>query len=110
MVVVKVVEEALALVNAHLQDVRNLRSVGLVAPNDVLSAEAARSRQEVIRIEARNSRDVAVTGCFLRTLDDLVVIKADKGQGESQRGPELLAKITKGRHGIGHFSEKHSEP
>ena len=55
----KVVEDALALVNAHLQDVRNLRAVGLVAPNDVLSAEAARSRQEVLRIEARNGRDVA---------------------------------------------------
>lgn len=29
-----------------------------------------------------NSRQVEVTGCFLRTFDDLVVLKTDKGQGE----------------------------
>ena len=28
-----------------------------------------------------NCADVTVTGCFLRTLDDLIVIKSDKGQG-----------------------------
>jgi hypothetical protein len=29
-----------------------------------------------------NSRQVDVTGCFLRTFDDLIVLKTDKGQGE----------------------------
>jgi hypothetical protein len=29
-----------------------------------------------------NSTDVTVDGCFLRTLDDLIVIKSDKGQGK----------------------------
>lgn len=33
-------------------------------------------------IDICNSRDVTVEGCFLRTLDDLVVVKSDKGQGE----------------------------
>jgi hypothetical protein len=33
-------------------------------------------------IDICNSRDVAVDGCFIRTLDDLIVVKADKGQGE----------------------------
>lgn len=56
---VRVVEEALALVDAHLRDVTNMRAVGLLAPNDVSSAEARRSRQEVQLIEARNVRDVA---------------------------------------------------
>lgn len=56
---VRVVEEALALVDAHLRDVKNMRAVGLLAPNDVLSAEARRSRQQVQLIEARNIRDVA---------------------------------------------------
>lgn len=28
-----------------------------------------------------NSEDVTVDGCFLRTLDDLIVVKSDKGQG-----------------------------
>ncbi len=56
---VRVVEEALALIEAHLRDVRNMREVGLLAPNDVLSVEARRSRQQVQLIEARNLRDVA---------------------------------------------------
>jgi len=36
-------------------------------------------------IDLCNSRDVTVEGCFLRTLDDLIVVKADKGQGPSAR-------------------------
>jgi outer membrane protein TolC len=56
---VRVVEEALALVDAHLRDVKNMRAAGLLAPNDVLSVEARRSRQQVQLIEARNMRDVA---------------------------------------------------
>jgi outer membrane protein TolC len=56
---VRVVEEALALVEAHLRDVKNMKDAGLLAPNDVLSVEARRSRQQVQLIEARNMRDVA---------------------------------------------------
>jgi outer membrane protein TolC len=56
---VRVVEDALALIEAHLRDVRNMRAAGLLAPNDVLSVEARRSRQQVQLIEARNMRDVA---------------------------------------------------
>lgn len=29
-----------------------------------------------------NSTDVTVDGCFLRTLDDLIVVKSDRGQGQ----------------------------
>ena len=36
-------------------------------------------------IDICNSRDVTVDGCFLRTLDDLIVVKSDKGQGEVRR-------------------------
>ncbi len=36
-------------------------------------------------IDVCNSRDVKIEGCFLRTLDDLIVVKTDKGQGESRR-------------------------
>ncbi len=35
-------------------------------------------------IDICNSRNVSVKNCFLRTMDDLVVIKADKGQGNSE--------------------------
>jgi polygalacturonase len=36
-------------------------------------------------IDICNSRDVTVEGCFIRTLDDLIVVKSDKGQGEVRR-------------------------
>jgi len=32
-------------------------------------------------IDICNSRDVTVEGCFIRTLDDLIVVKSDQGQG-----------------------------
>jgi len=36
-------------------------------------------------IDICNSRDVTVEGCFIRTLDDLIVVKSDKGQGPVKR-------------------------
>ena len=35
-------------------------------------------------IDICNSRDVRIEGCFIRTLDDLIVVKTDKGQGEAR--------------------------
>ncbi|MDY9919043.1 MAG: glycosyl hydrolase family 28 protein [Proteiniphilum sp.] len=35
-------------------------------------------------IDICNSRDVLVENCFIRTLDDLVVVKSDKGEGETK--------------------------
>lgn len=40
-------------------------------------------------IDICNSRDVTVDRCFLRTLDDLIVVKTDAGQGKSKH---LVAK------------------
>ena len=36
-------------------------------------------------IDICNSRDVHIEGCFIRTLDDLIVVKSDQGQGEVRR-------------------------
>lgn len=36
-------------------------------------------------IDICNSREVTVQHCFIRTLDDLIVIKSDRGQGKSER-------------------------
>jgi hypothetical protein len=36
-------------------------------------------------IDICNSRDVTVEGCFIRTLDDLIVVKSDQGRGEVRR-------------------------
>jgi polygalacturonase len=35
-------------------------------------------------IDICNSRDVLVEDCFLRTLDDLIVVKTDQGKGEAR--------------------------
>jgi outer membrane protein TolC len=51
---VQVLEDSVAIVEAHLADVRNRLNVGLVPPNEVLSTEAQRSREQVLLIEARN--------------------------------------------------------
>jgi len=52
------VEESVTRIDAHLQDVRNQLTAGLVPPNDVLSVEAQESRQRMFRIQARTTREV----------------------------------------------------
>ncbi|MEO5741619.1 MAG: TolC family protein, partial [Vicinamibacterales bacterium] len=51
---VVVVRQALDRTTAHLTDVRNQLSVGLVPPSDVLSIEAQDARQRMLHIEAEN--------------------------------------------------------
>jgi outer membrane protein len=50
----EVVRQALNRTDAHLGDVRNQLTVGLVPPSDVLSIEAQRARQQMLSIEAQN--------------------------------------------------------
>jgi outer membrane protein len=57
---VNVLTESLRRMDATLEDVRNRLKVGLVPPNDVLSVEAQRSRQQVLLIQARNQREQAL--------------------------------------------------
>jgi outer membrane protein TolC len=54
----RVLEQALARVEAQLNDVRNQLTAGLVAPSDVMSVEAQRSRQRLLLIDARNQQDI----------------------------------------------------
>jgi outer membrane protein len=56
---VHVVGESLKRMDASLEDVRNRLKVGLIPPNEVLSVEAQRSRQEMLHIQARNTRELA---------------------------------------------------
>jgi len=56
---VRVVEESDARVAAHLKDVRNQFTAGLVPPNDVSTVEAQESRQRMLGVQARTTRDVA---------------------------------------------------
>lgn len=50
--------------------VRNLKIIGYRANSD--------------GIDICNSRDVSVEHCFIRTLDDLIVVKTDAGQGKAR--------------------------
>ena len=56
---IRVVDESVRRVDAHLQDVRNQFASGLVPPNDVSSAAAQQSRQRMLAIQVRTSREVA---------------------------------------------------
>lgn len=51
-----VLDQGLARAQAHVNDVRQRLSAGLVPPNEVASAEAQESRQRMLLIETRNQR------------------------------------------------------
>jgi len=57
---VNVVEQALVRMDSALTDMRNRFKVGLVPPNDVLSMEAQRSRQQLLLVQAKNNREQAL--------------------------------------------------
>ena len=56
---VAVVEQALERSGVNVGDARQRLNAGLVAPNEVASAEAQQARQQMLLVEARNQRDVA---------------------------------------------------
>ena len=56
---VAVVEQALERSGVNVADARQRLNAGLVAPNEVASAEAQQARQRMLLVEARNQRDVA---------------------------------------------------
>jgi outer membrane protein TolC len=55
----RVVEESVTRVDAHLRDVRNQFTAGLVPPNEVSSVEAQESRQRMLVVQAHTMQDVA---------------------------------------------------
>jgi outer membrane protein TolC len=55
----EVVERALTTSDAHVSDLRSRLDQGLIAPNELLSAEAQRSHERLLAIEAANLRGVA---------------------------------------------------
>ncbi len=83
--------------DAHVRDVRARLEQGLVPPNEVLSAEAQRSRQRVLALEARNTRAIAEA--------DLRRLIGDEGgspivpqvpAGEIGAVPETVAALDRG--------------
>jgi outer membrane protein len=55
----RVLDESLERMAAHLRDVKNQLNAGLVPPSDVFSVEAQASRQRMLSIQARSTREVA---------------------------------------------------
>jgi outer membrane protein TolC len=83
-----VLEGALGLADAHLKDVRAQFDAGLIPPNDVSSAEAQRSREELQLIEARNQRQsIAEDLARLTGLGGGIAIaeRLDAGSGPGER-------------------------
>ena len=77
-----VVRQALERTSAHLTDVRNQLSVGLVPPSDVLTIEAQQAHQRMLSIEAENI--VETTSAEFRRLvglDQDVAVRAGRRPG-----------------------------
>ncbi len=67
---VKVVEQGLARIDAYVNDVKARVNTGFLPPNDLLSAQAQRSRQAVALIQAKNGAAIAQADlCRLVGLD-----------------------------------------
>jgi outer membrane protein len=54
----RVVEESVTRIDAHLKDVRNQLAAGLVPPSDVFTVDAQASRQRMLTVQARSNRDI----------------------------------------------------
>ena len=88
-----VVRQALDRTSAHLNDVRNQLSVGLIPPSDVLTVEAQHAHQRMLSIEADNIVETTsaefrrLTGLDPETSFELV---ADLSAGSAVSRPGLV--------------------
>jgi ABC-2 type transport system ATP-binding protein len=55
----RVVEQAVGRATAHVTDVRNQLTAGLVPPNELYTVQAQESRQRMLAVQAQATRDVA---------------------------------------------------
>jgi outer membrane protein TolC len=56
---VRVLDQSILQLDAHLRDARNQLDAGLIPPNDVLTVEAQQARQQMLRIQAGSDHEVA---------------------------------------------------
>jgi outer membrane protein len=80
-----VVQRALDALDSHLGDLRSRLEQGLIPPNEVLTAEAQRSHQQLLSIEARNLRQVAIA--------DLRRVIGEDGRREIEAAPAANADL-----------------
>jgi outer membrane protein len=84
----QVVSRAVDRLDAHVRDLRASLEQGLVLPSDVTASEAQRSRQQLLAIEARNTR--LVSEADLRRLTGAsgpLVPRLPAGRAEVTGGP-----------------------
>lgn len=104
---VRVLEESAARADAQLRDARQRFSVGLIPPNEVLSLEAQRSREQAQLIEASNLRESSLIELrrLIGAADETVIELADRldasasARGESGELRRDLAVAASGREG-----------
>src|SRR5687767_8383931 len=90
----QVLNHSVQNLDAHVRDVRSRLEQGLVPPNEVLSAEAQRSRQRVLAIEARNTR-LSVEADLRRLIGDdtAAAIEPTVTAGDTVPSPGPLATL-----------------
>ena len=104
---VRVLEESATRADAQLRDARQRFQVGLIPPNEVLSLEAQRSREQAQLIEASNLRESALIELrrLIGAVDGTVIELADaldasaSARGDSGELRRDLAVAASGREG-----------
>lgn len=95
----RVLERALASIDAHVRDLRNRLDQGLIPPNDVLSAEAQQAQEQLLALEAANARAIAEAN--LRRLLGIEEARRLEPQGRLETppapAPETLALVEEAR-------------
>lgn len=74
-----VLQRSLEVVTAHVEDVRARLASGLIAPNDVSSAEAQASHQRLLALEAAAQRGIAESDLGRLTGNDTATAAGDAG-------------------------------
>jgi outer membrane protein len=85
----QVVDRSLESLDAHVRDLRARLDQGLIPPNDVLTAEAERSRQRVLSIESANTRAVAEAD-LRRLIGGGQILDLGGGQAVNVSFPDLM--------------------
>lgn len=90
----KVVEQGLVRIDAYVSDVKSRVNAGFLPPNDLLSAQAQRARQNVSLIQAKNAAAVAQADlCRLVGLDlDTPIVTSSPLMAPDAAAVELTTK------------------
>ena len=98
-----VVGQALERTNAHLTDVRNQLSVGLVPPSDVLTIEAQQAHQRMLSIEAETIAETTMAefkrlvGLDQEVAVELIPVGGIGGPSRSARRPLQILRLRQER-------------